>query len=195
MLTAESGELIVPNGPDGPSRTGGGGDDGTGSNNWVAGPSITTTGKPALASDPHWPVSFPRHVVRAAPVRPPASIASARRTRAWLPSYSGAPAAPRGEGRTTSPRHAICTTRRNSAWRPGNVPGRRWVGAIRNPPRANRRARRRSGRVRGAPNAARPGGKRIHPGRRSRGRRTDHSQVGRARGDWRRAGIDVAQSR
>ena len=59
MLTAESGESIVPNGPDGPSRTDGGGDDGTGSNNWVAGPPITTTGKPALASDPHWPVSFP----------------------------------------------------------------------------------------------------------------------------------------
>lgn len=59
MLTAESGELIVPNGPDVPARTDGGGDDGTGSNNWVAGPSITTTGKPALASDPHWPVSFP----------------------------------------------------------------------------------------------------------------------------------------
>ena len=59
MLTAESGELIVPEGPSGPSRTDGGGDDGTGSNNWVAGPSITTSGKPALASDPHWPVSFP----------------------------------------------------------------------------------------------------------------------------------------
>ena len=59
MLTAEAGELIVPTGPTGPSLMDGGGDDGTGSNNWVAGPSITTTGKPALASDPHWPVSFP----------------------------------------------------------------------------------------------------------------------------------------
>ena len=59
MLTAEAGELIVPAGLDGPYRMDGGGDDGTGSNNWVAGPSITTTGKPALASDPHWPVSFP----------------------------------------------------------------------------------------------------------------------------------------
>ncbi len=59
MLMSESGELIVPTGEDGCPRVDGGGDDGTGSNNWVAGPSITTSGKPALASDPHWPVSFP----------------------------------------------------------------------------------------------------------------------------------------
>ena len=59
MLSPESGELIVPDETGGHSGLGGGGDDGTGSNNWVAGPSITTSGKPALASDPHWPVSFP----------------------------------------------------------------------------------------------------------------------------------------
>ena len=59
MLTSESGELIVPVSEVGSPRIDGGGDDGTGSNNWVAGPSITTSGKPALASDPHWPVSFP----------------------------------------------------------------------------------------------------------------------------------------
>ncbi len=59
MLTPESGELIVPGDEGGCRRMDGGGDDGTGSNNWVAGPSITTSGKPALASDPHWPVSFP----------------------------------------------------------------------------------------------------------------------------------------
>ena len=59
MLSPESGELIVPEEIGGHSRMDGGGDDGTGSNNWVAGPSITTSGKPALASDPHWPVSFP----------------------------------------------------------------------------------------------------------------------------------------
>ncbi len=59
MLTSEAGELIVPNEEGGRTRLDGGGDDGTGSNNWVAGPSITTSGKPALASDPHWPVSFP----------------------------------------------------------------------------------------------------------------------------------------
>ncbi len=59
MLMSESGELIVPADEEGRPRMDGGGDDGTGSNNWVAGPSITTSGKPALASDPHWPVSFP----------------------------------------------------------------------------------------------------------------------------------------
>ena len=59
MLSPESGELIVPDEAGGHSVLRGGGDDGTGSNNWVAGPSITTSGKPALASDPHWPVSFP----------------------------------------------------------------------------------------------------------------------------------------
>ena len=59
MLMSESGELIVPPDEGECPRLDGGGDDGTGSNNWVAGPSTTTSGKPALASDPHWPVSFP----------------------------------------------------------------------------------------------------------------------------------------
>lgn len=59
MLSPEMGELIVPEELGDHAGLQGGGDDGTGSNNWVAGPSITTSGKPALASDPHWPVSFP----------------------------------------------------------------------------------------------------------------------------------------
>ena len=59
LFSPESGELIVPVEARGGSRFAGGGDDGTGSNNWVAGPSITASGKPALASDPHWPVAFP----------------------------------------------------------------------------------------------------------------------------------------
>ncbi len=56
MLAAESGEYIAPGEGSAPS---GGGDDGTGSNNWVAGAAVSATGLPALASDPHWPVVFP----------------------------------------------------------------------------------------------------------------------------------------
>ena len=62
-LTAEASRYIVP-GSTGSSEPAdslpeGGGDDGTGSNNWVVGPSRSATGLPSLASDPHWPVQFP----------------------------------------------------------------------------------------------------------------------------------------
>ncbi len=59
VLTPEASEYIVPGDSSSAGMPEGGGDDGTGSNNWVAGPTKTTTGMPALASDPHWPVHFP----------------------------------------------------------------------------------------------------------------------------------------
>ncbi len=60
VLSSEASEFIVPDGSGSAGKHAeGGGDDGTGSNNWVAGPSKTTTGLPALASDPHWPIHFP----------------------------------------------------------------------------------------------------------------------------------------
>jgi len=62
-LTAEAARYIVPGSSSSsePSESlpAGGGDDGTGSNNWVVGPSRSATGLPSLASDPHWPVHFP----------------------------------------------------------------------------------------------------------------------------------------
>ena len=60
VLTPEAAEYIVPgqSGSDGPPPEGGG-DDGTGSNNWVVGPTRSTTELPSLASDPHWPIHFP----------------------------------------------------------------------------------------------------------------------------------------
>ncbi len=58
-LSAESGEYIVPFAGDACSQAQGGGDEGFGSNNWAAGPKVMSTGMPSLASDPHWPVSFP----------------------------------------------------------------------------------------------------------------------------------------
>ena len=62
-LTAEAARYIVPGASSSAepaeSLPEGGGDDGTGSNNWVVGPSRSTTGFPSLASDPHWPVHFP----------------------------------------------------------------------------------------------------------------------------------------
>lgn len=58
VLSSESAEYIVPDGQVADSAEGGG-DDGTGSNNWVVGPAKTSSGMPALASDPHWPIHFP----------------------------------------------------------------------------------------------------------------------------------------
>ena len=62
-LTAEAARYIVPGSSSSSepaeSLPEGGGDDGTGSNNWVVGPSRSATGLPSLASDPHWPVHFP----------------------------------------------------------------------------------------------------------------------------------------
>lgn len=63
FLTAEAARYIVPGSSGSVEPAGslseGGGDDGTGSNNWVVGPSRSATGLPSLASDPHWPVHFP----------------------------------------------------------------------------------------------------------------------------------------
>jgi penicillin amidase len=60
VLTPEAAEYIVPDqsGTDGLLPEGGG-DDGTGSNNWVVGPTRSATELPMLASDPHWPIHFP----------------------------------------------------------------------------------------------------------------------------------------
>ena len=62
-LTAEAARYIVHGSSSSTEPAGslpeGGGDDGTGSNNWVVGPSRSATGLPSLASDPHWPVHFP----------------------------------------------------------------------------------------------------------------------------------------
>ena len=62
-MTAEAARYIVPGSTNSAepadSLPEGGGDDGTGSNNWVVGPSRSATGLPSLASDPHWPVHFP----------------------------------------------------------------------------------------------------------------------------------------
>ena len=60
FLQPEAAEYIVPD-QSCPAELHpeGGGDDGTGSNNWIVGAPKSTTGLPLLASDPHWPIHFP----------------------------------------------------------------------------------------------------------------------------------------
>jgi len=60
FLTPETVELIVPR-EEGETTAFRGTRDGTesGSNNWVAGPGTTTTGRPVLAADPHWALALP----------------------------------------------------------------------------------------------------------------------------------------